>query len=107
LAATIQAAATAWPTQPTRIRIGSRDRADAGRRPRALLLRALVLRVLLLPLLLVLGFGRAVVRVAPERPEAAAGLRRAGPGGSARKSPELPPRCRVDSLGARVAMMTT
>jgi hypothetical protein len=39
--------------------------------------------------------------------ELAAGLRRAGPDGSARRSPELPPRGRVDPLGARVAMMPT
>ncbi|HEY0718722.1 MAG TPA: hypothetical protein VGD68_13980, partial [Streptosporangiaceae bacterium] len=47
----------------------------------------------------------AGVRAGAERPELAAGLRRAGPDGSARESPELPPRGRVDSLGARVAMI--
>src|SRR6201995_3105460 len=104
VAATIQAAASACPTQPTRIRTGSRDLTGAGRRPRAVLLLARVLVRERLVLVLVFR-GLAVVRV-PER-ELAAGLRRAGPDGSARKSPESPPRDRAELLGARVAMMTT
>src|ERR1700761_661506 len=94
--ATIQHAATAWPSQLTRIRIGSRDRTEAGWRPRAVLpLRLAVVRERdeELGRLAVVVLGRLVVG----RPEVLAGLFRAGPGGSARTEP----------LGARVAMMPT
>src|SRR6201996_4843824 len=80
-AATIQHAATAWPTQLTRIRIGSRVWTEVGRRGRAVLPRLLPLAVLRgrdddeLVRLAVVVLGRVEL----VRPEPLAGFFRVGP----------------------------